>query len=665
MPKLKYRSDIDGLRAIAVTSVVFSHAFRGLIPGGFVGVDIFFVISGFLIGGMIGQAVSAGTFSYLQFYMRRALRILPALIFVLLSTIVVGWALLLPDEFSHLGKHVIAGAGFVANLVLWNEAGYFDAASLQKPLLHLWSLSVEEQFYILWPFLAVLAFRLKVPGVALAASIAALSFSYNIFEAWHNPVADFYSPLTRFWELMTGCIVAFIDPRAKDSLGRTQREALSAIGLVLLFIAFGLLNERDRFPGFLALIPVLGAALSICVNPGTYIGRALGSRPMAALGLVSYPLYLWHWPLLSMAHIAGLDSAKCKAALVAVALGLAVLTFQFIERPIRYGRISTLESRANHLRAILVGLAMLVTSVAGYWAMAATPRLGQLTYSFKVRDFGTETDFVHGFRAVDFALGGNEAPLTLFVKGDLSAKHKTLFIGDSTMIQYSQRVSLLVERGEQTRAALFSVGWGCPPVPGLKDLPVHKACDAYTERSLGFALQDPSVDIVVFGAQWFNYFWAEKGEHSPFYFEEPDGARLYVQPGTVAWSRIDQALRGAFRKLRMAGKTVFLVLNNPVGDFLDPHNNLVDRFSSTRTPQKHARDAAWFLDTYAPVRQLLVEAGTQEGARIIDPVASLCDRKSKLCQVTDQEGPIYADNTHLRVGFTRQHATWIDPTMSQ
>ncbi|MEO8298688.1 MAG: acyltransferase, partial [Burkholderiales bacterium] len=201
-----YRPDIDGLRALAVVAVVCFHAFG--VRGGFVGVDVFFVISGYLITGILLRDLSLGRFSIARFYARRVRRIFPALTVVLLATLVAAWFLLWSDELQQLGKHTAAGAGFVANLMYWNEAGYFDRASEAKPLLHLWSLGIEEQFYIVWPLLLWLAARSRLPIAWVTLLLCVASFVWNVVQLPHDPTAAFYSPLGRAWELLAGAAVA-------------------------------------------------------------------------------------------------------------------------------------------------------------------------------------------------------------------------------------------------------------------------------------------------------------------------------------------------------------------------------------------------------------------------------------------------------------------------
>lgn len=334
----KYRADIDGLRAIAILSVVGFHAFPQWVQGGFVGVDIFFVISGFLISSIIFGNLEQNSFSYYDFYARRIKRIFPALILVLVTSYVVGWYLLLPDEFKQLGMHIAAGAGFVSNLVLWDEAGYFDKASDTKPLLHLWSLGIEEQFYIFWPLLLGVVWKYRLNFLITTLGIAVASFLLNIFTVSDNPVAGFYSPLARFWELMIGGVLAYLILHKPQHLPRNTHWQ-STVGLLLIVIAILSIDKDRAFPGWWALLPTMGAFLMISAQPTAWANRyLLGNRLLVWIGLISYPLYLWHWAILSFLRIneSGVLSVEVRVVAVLASFFLAWLTYWVIERPIRY-----------------------------------------------------------------------------------------------------------------------------------------------------------------------------------------------------------------------------------------------------------------------------------------------------------------------------------------
>lgn len=355
----KYRPDIDGLRAIAVLLVVAFHAYPNSVKGGFIGVDIFFVISGYLISTIIFANLQNNTFSFKDFYIRRIRRIFPPLILVLFSSLVFGWFGLIPDEYAELGSHIFGGATFTSNIILWNEAGYFDNSIELKPLLHLWSLGVEEQFYILWPFLIWAAWRLGFDVLKTILVVGIASFCLNIYMASENAVIDFYSPLTRFWELLSGAALSWFILQKKINLSNHGYLATlgSSIGIGLLVAACALITSGTAFPGWWALLPTLGATLLIAMGPYSWVNRnILSNRILVWFGLISFPLYLWHWSLLAFWRVAeGVEThSYIRLRIVLISIVLAWLTYYFIERPIRLkGKIKT---KYLILALILIGL---------------------------------------------------------------------------------------------------------------------------------------------------------------------------------------------------------------------------------------------------------------------------------------------------------------------
>lgn len=379
-----YRSEIDGLRAFAVLSVVIFHAFPSWLTGGFIGVDVFFVISGFLITTHIFDHLDRGKFSFIDFFNRRIRRLFPALIIVVTCSLAFGWFALLADEFAQLGKHIASGAVFITNFVLVNESGYFDNAAETKPMLHLWSLAVEEQFYIVWPLVLWFAWTRRVNLLVITVFVAILSFCTNIYFVETHPTATFFWPFGRFWEILVGSILAWILLYKQEAFNQTrirvdkflcrflktgQSEAdgsiianiLSVLGLALLFVGAIFVSEHLAFPSAWALIPVLGATFIIASGSSAYLNRVLLMNPIAIwFGLISYPLYLWHWPILSYLQIIDSDTQNWAAQVVAVLLSilLAWLTYKFIESPIRFGY---LKKRLNS--AIIASMLFLVGGV--------------------------------------------------------------------------------------------------------------------------------------------------------------------------------------------------------------------------------------------------------------------------------------------------------------
>ncbi|SNS10974.1 Peptidoglycan/LPS O-acetylase OafA/YrhL, contains acyltransferase and SGNH-hydrolase domains [Pseudomonas japonica] len=365
----KYRADIDGLRALAVLSVVTFHAFPSLIQGGFVGVDVFFVISGYLISSIIFGSLEKNRFSFLEFYGRRVNRIFPALLLMLSATWAFGWFSLMVDEYSQLGKHIAGGSAFVSNFLLLGESGYFDNSAETKPLLHLWSLGIEEQFYLVWPLLVWAAWKSRVNILILIALIGGISFTLNIIGVKTNQIATFYSPQTRFWELLIGSLLAYatlnqqrLFPRWRESSGPAVRNLLSVLGMALVATALVRTTKNNEFPGWWAILPTVGAALVIAAGPFAWLNKTvLSSRIMVFFGLISFPLYLWHWPLLTFARMMYSDTPSAFVRIAAVLIGvlLAWLTYRFVERPIR----SKLNIRAS---VALLSFALVGVGICGY-----------------------------------------------------------------------------------------------------------------------------------------------------------------------------------------------------------------------------------------------------------------------------------------------------------
>ncbi len=343
-----YRGDIDGLRAIAVLSVVLYHAFPGYLKGGFVGVDIFFVLSGFLISQIIFRSLSTGSFNFFEFYSRRIRRIFPSLILVLSFCMIIGWLTLSSPEWRLLLKHILGAVFFVSNILLWQETGYFDTESTTKPLLHLWSLGIEEQFYLAFPLAVWCTWKLKKVFVFVLAGMCISSFLFNIYTVRFDAVADFYSPFTRVWELLAGSLLAYHVHSTRDNAKTIKTSVekfavwanlVSSVGLALVFSSMFLMKELS-FPGFWALVPVIGTCMVVFAgNRASLNNELLSLKPLVWIGKISYPLYLWHWVILTFLRINQGKVVDNYSRILAVLLSivLAWMTFKFIESPIRNG----------------------------------------------------------------------------------------------------------------------------------------------------------------------------------------------------------------------------------------------------------------------------------------------------------------------------------------
>ena len=364
-----YRPEIDGLRALAILVVVGFHAFPTIVPSGFVGVDVFFVISGYLISTIIIGELEQDRFSFLNFYMRRIRRIFPALILVLFAVYATGWLSLFAEEFRVLAEHIAAGASFVINILLMRQIGYFDTAAHTKPLLHLWSLAVEEQFYLVWPLLLWSTARMRLSTFWPILILCFVSFAINIILFKHRSL--FFAPVTRFWELMLGSFLAFVSLNEPLVLSRLRSRTLTlsqnlnialpdlAAWIGIVFIVFAAwFASINGFPGWWGLMPTLGTCLLIFAGSNAWLNRVLFSNFILVwIGLISYPLYLWHWPILSFISIVRGNSGPVGLRLLAVvaAFVLAALTYGLVERPIRFGPRRKLKSVALAVALLCIG----------------------------------------------------------------------------------------------------------------------------------------------------------------------------------------------------------------------------------------------------------------------------------------------------------------------
>jgi len=495
---LQHRRDIDGLRGFAVACGVWFHAFPNTLTGGFIGVDLFFVISGYLIATILFAALAQGNFSYRHFYSRRIRRIFPALILVLSACFALGWFRLLPSEFSELGRHMAGGAGFVANIMFWKEAGYFDTASATKLLLNLWSLGIEEQFYIAFPFLVVTAFRRRRVGLLLL-SLLVLSFASNLLLSGSDESGVYYLPLTRLWGLIAGALLAWFLPQEQLLLPRYAHAGanhlLSLIGAgLVLHAAFGF-ESAGAYPGRRGLSPVCGAVLLIAAGPAACVNRWLLANPLLVwLGLVSYPLYLWHWPILSYAHIHynSLPPIEVRMACLLAGTVLAWLTYCLAETPMR-------RPAGSRRKVIILCAAMAACGLLGAaaWQQKGFPQ----RFPPIMRDLATyrveidEPWRIHRCFLLDTEYGSQDFPPEC---EDTSKHPRVLIWGDSHAAVFYSGFAPFA-RKHAMAVSQFTL-MGCPPLMGF-DSPTKIHCRAANNAALA-RIARVRPDIVVLGGLW-------------------------------------------------------------------------------------------------------------------------------------------------------------------
>lgn len=641
-----YRPDVDGLRALAVIAVIGFHAFPGIMPGGFVGVDVFFVISGFLISGIILNELSQGTFTFRGFYGRRIRRIFPALSLVLTACLIYGWWAALPVDFRQLGEQVAAGAGFVSNILLWSQSGYFDTSSEFKPLLHLWSLGVEEQYYLIWPSILFLLRRHVRAIIWVILAIAAASFALNIVATARYPTAAFYLPMTRFWELMMGSGIAYLKrsppyglpPLGTDAitarLTGVQQSIIGFLGLALIATTVGLLDPNHPFPGWWALPPTVGTALLIAISPNSWFNRQiLAQRPLVYLGLISYPLYLWHWPLLVFLrlYVGGEPSILARLTAVVASIVLASLTYEFLEK------------RVRHLRPAHQALRPATVFSA---AMALLGVYGLLAFHNYYR---SRSDAVPGLAQISAAFGDWSYRGETAIHGTVSGS--VLFFGDSHMEQYLPRIERIMREGRApVHSVLFRTRHGCAPIPEMERTGRH--CNEFVSAALTLA-HSPEVETVIIGASWVgfadrdDYYQIDARRSSRSVAESPD---------------LDEALRrfeDAMRDLTADGKRVVIILSLPRGEPFDPRN-MVDRIGfSYQVKLNPPVLRTQIVAANAFVDDQLKSIAQRVGADVVDPMNTFCTPLR--CPTTTDDGrPLFMDGSHLRSSIVLENFDALD-----
>lgn len=504
-----YRADIDGLRAIAILLVVWFHAFPESMSGGFIGVDVFFVISGFLITGIVLRGLKNEHFSFLHFYAQRARRLLPALSIVLPVTLAAGWHWLWPQEYTQLSTHVAAAAVFILNIVLWTEAGYFDAATELKPLMHLWSLGIEEQFYLVYPFLLWVGWRLRQNPIVVIAAVVILSFAANLLTLSSDPAGAFFLPHTRFWELALGGALAWWTHH-QQSMGaaahvaaaippRPWQQLVPCCGLFAITLGASLLTPDTPYPGIAALLPVSGSLLLIASRPDTWVNRnLLANRFMVMVGLMSYPLYLWHWPILSFMRIVQSEAPSLPMRCSAVVLSflLAWLTFRFVETPVRFGarKFTRLAGMASFV-VCTAAVGMVFVNKHGVPSRLPEQARGLLVYQYDYRDAYREGScFLRPEQqAPEFSLCADSWPKdgqAWLLWGDSHAAH--LYPGMNA--RYGEAAGIV-----QRTAS------GCPPLHG-EAIPHRPHCPAIQER-VWKEIEAHRPQRVTLAARWDSYAW--------------------------------------------------------------------------------------------------------------------------------------------------------------
>lgn len=637
-----YRAEVDGLRALAILPVVLFHIDVSGFGGGYVGVDVFFVISGYLITSLIQRELDQGQFSFLRFWERRARRILPALTVVVLFSFAAGCFILIPSDLENWGRSAFTQSLFASNILFWLQSGYFDADAESKPLLHTWSLAVEEQFYFFFPFaLFVLSLFSRSLRVWTIASALLFSFALSVWGVANHPNATFYLLPTRGWELLLGALIALAPRSSSEALAAHSRnEALSWVGLVAIAAAVLTYDTETPFPGWAALLPCIGTAAIIWANGTrlTFLGRMLSTAPLVQIGLISYSLYLWHWPLIVFIDYASFDELTLldKSAIIALSIVLAWLSWKFVENPIR--RRVLLRKRTHLAAAAATGL--LVAGGLGLSAELASGYPSRLPADARRYAAGAVDGNPRGkeCHSISVKLVEPIKPCRLGATGS-NDNPELLVLGDSHASALMPVLDAMA--AEYSVPAWFASYSGCPPIQGVFSTgKQNDGCPKFNQTVLRLA-EEHKIQHLVLIANWSLYTEGEEsGEMEWLISDAQSNSQSPQDPRVVFEKRFTETLDA----LLQHGFTVWIVKQVPLQRFLPPVR-LTQVSLYGGDPNSVGRPLSEHVARQSFVNSVLEKI---EHARVhlLDPAALLC-AEDGMCKTARNGHSLYKDEHHL------------------
>lgn len=647
---IAYRPDVDGLRAFAVISVLIFHFFPESLKGGFAGVDVFFVISGYLVTKIIFRQMEQGRFSLSEFYFNRARRLFPSLFVVLLAVFLAGWLFLFSSEFLALARHLLAGAFFASNILLFTESGYFDSSSDLKPLLHLWSLGIEEQFYFLWPFcMGTLFIFLKRRMALVLMFLSLVSFVFCVGMTKVRPDLAFYMLPARLWELAAGGVLAVsggYQGLARDALGVKVSRAWFAglanvlpwLGFLMILFSFFCFHRGNGFPGWRAAIPVLGTLLVLAGGVSSSLNRILAYPVFVYIGLISYPLYLWHWPLISYAHIVrgvGGVSFWQKIFLIALSFALAAFSYEVLEKRFKKARFSP-------FMAALLCIAMVLFALLG--AGTIFFRGFPERYLAYEKQVSSRLAFEDGYKTkVAEACRSRYLNIELCAVATPGAAAEAILIGDS----HANHLFPGLEKQFQERGLnLLLLGRsGAPPFYGVVS---KRAPDSSLDDVFRYIDGHPEIKTVVLSAFWGNYF-NENGvmvENRLYKNRIEDSAMPSVGSQAEIFKR---GLERTLVKLERAGKGVIVLLS--IAPMVQDYNNCFSRPFG-----KRAADCNFLVSEHSDAHiyksEMMAILAKHPKVQVLDPVPLLCP--GGRCSFVHEDIAMYSDGFHLSESSARR-----------
>lgn len=644
---MQYRRDVDGLRAVAVLPVILYHAGISAFSGGYVGVDIFFVISGYLITGIISAEISEGTFTVSNFYVRRIKRIFPALYFMMLVTIILSGFLLLPEHFRNFGKSIAATVFFSSNFFFWKQSGYFDAAAETKPLLHTWSLGVEEQFYIIFPLFLLWLYKNRKNTKLAVTAVFAVSLALSIFLTYRKPEMSFYLLPTRAWELMLGALLSLgVFKRVEN---RFAADALSLLGAAMIAASVAFFNTATPFPGYNALLPCVGAAMVIYAGEKSVFGRILSFRPLVFTGLLSYALYLWHWSFIAFRNyyknIAGDAFFMSNWFIIAVTFLFALISYYFVEHPVRRKKFPV-PSRLFKISAAV----MLLFTVIGTVIYKTDGMPFRMPESVNVVTDVKESRY----RSTDcYYRDPMKADIdNLCRMGDKKNKPTFIVWGDSHALSLTDGMDKYAHENGVT--GVFAGKSACPPLRLVRilinDVPTN--CRQFNDIIFKDVAADKDMKNVFLVGRWEVYSGKPTlGNDAGSEMTLDDGiTKNVIEDNNL--KVFEESLVRTVGSLERAGKNVYFVMDVPEVPYDVPSEMgkieyfkhvfpALTSFVTSALPYSH------YQERNELVFKVLEKVKSKTNVKVVDIQDILC--KDGECKLTEGGKSLYADDDHLSV----------------
>lgn len=658
---MDFRKDINGLRAVAVLLVLLFHFGAPGFEGGFIGVDVFFVISGFLMTNIISSGIDKGSFSIFGFYRARLVRLYPALLAVVAATLLLGLMTIEPGALKQIARDGMSALLFVSNMLFWRQAGYFAAPADSMWFLHTWSLSVEWQFYLIYPVVLVLAFPF-LPGRAARFGLLAAGFALSLVlsvtagEAFANPSivsAGFYTLPTRAWEMLAGGLVALCPSRGLA--GTPRMAALPEVtGLMLVAIATVMFSGETTWPSYNALLPTAGTMLVLVASNSRSV---IAFAPLQRIGDWSYSIYLWHWPLVAGLAYFDIAGGGWKAAAFALSILAGWTSYRFIEQPCRAALKVPLQKTASSGKRF-VPMAALMACAIGTMAVSAVvmaangfPQRNEAVAAVYKQSIDADADYRFPFHLC----GGT----TMFGKslrpcemGISSPGKDVLIIGDSFAETWHARVEKL-SPGITDRAVVFVTKGGCPPLKGFRRTIAGFGCEAFHQMGMKLA-QSERFGTVIYIGMWASYF--EIGTHNAVICSTAKGCVSASTPAglSLALSNFGEEVDD----LHARGKKVVILTTGPYPHFDVPSQLRRLAFHGRPPPADWSFDFSEVLARSEPVDAGLLTLA-ERGATVIDLPALLCEKL--ICPLIRDGAPLYTDEAHLRSDYTQDMGRFLDP----